>query len=736
MGVFAQNMQIHIIDANTGEPIPGVVVWTENNNKSFTSNAQGNAILPFPSKATQLKVSMLGYSLGILEIDPNQIKEFDTIRLKPKAFLDEVVIQSVRGGDFFPVSAKTLSRDVIEAQYHGQDATELLQMTPGVYANFQSGVPFSNYSDIRLRGMEQSRINITLDGIPLNDALDQGVFFSNFSDFANSVQSVQVQRGVGTSTAGTASYAGSINFESMSLRDTAPSAEVQLSTGSFGLRRGSAEAKTGVMSNGVSAYMRYSELSTDGFREHSGSRATSFFASMGYQGKKDLLKFIAFSGKTQNQLAYLPELKSEIQKNKKVNSLSRNQTDDFGQSLVAVQYHRFLSPGHTVAATLYHGWAGGDFEVTDDLVFGLQNNHTGFMSHYEYLPNSAFRLQAGIQGNVFRRENYAFFLPFDTDRLYTNRGLKTDISRFIKAGYTHKGITLFADAQLRTVNFLYTADDRYNLTIPDITWNFFNPKGGISYAIDRRQKVFASIGQAGREPTRRDLLVGLDDITPENKDTTANFSAIKPEIVTDLEVGYQYQSEYLNIQFNYFYMRFVNEIAATGEFTSWGEVLRRNVPESYRQGLELDLFWKPIPEITLSNSTAYTHARIARYENSAVDQTFNEVTPLLTPDWIINTSVAYHLKEFSTLSLTGRYVSRSFLLNENVDGTLPEFFVLNASAQFRLKQKYELRVQANNLLDKTYFTQGTVYDAFTPEAEAAYFAQAGFNFMVTLVLKF
>lgn len=729
-------VKIQLLDKETLAPVTQAEAWFDTHNKIVKPDAQGILLMEPPFIHSKLTILAPGYLSRSVSVPVS-----DTLYLLPLPYLPEVVVESVRGGALFPLSEKTLSREDIERINYGQDATDFLQQTPGVFANFQSGVPFTNYSDIRLRGMDQTRINITLDGIPLNDALDQGVFFSNFTDFGNSIQSIQVQRGVGTSTSGVASYAGSINFESMSLMDTVPSAEVQVGVGSFHTRRGSVEAKTGINDQGLSAYVRYSELATDGFRIHSGTRSRSFFGSAGYSGKKDLFKLIAFSGRTQNELAFLPEPISLIRRNPTTNSLSQNMTDDFGQSLVAAQYHRFITSSQTIALTVYHGWAGGIFEVNDSLVFGLENNHTGAMLHYSYKPFKNAELHAGVQGNVFKRENYATFIPLQSNRLYTNFGTKSEGSSFVKGGYRLGNFGIAGDLQFRVVHFNYKADRSYGISVDPVTWAFANPKAALTYFLDKRQHVFVSYGSSGREPTRRDLLVGLDDITAANIDTAGNFSAILPEFVQDLEVGYQFTGAEFRLQVNYFNMQFRNEITATGQFTSWGEMLRKNIPNSRRQGVELDVSWKPTKWMKLTNTSSYTHALINSYNNEAQNQLFNRVTPLLTPAWIMNQSLhlqhPYAGPEAGTLIFTGRYVSRSYLTNENIRGFyLPEFFVLNATYQMNFFKNYTLSVQANNLLSSTYFTQGTVFGLFTPEAEAAYFAQAGFNWMATLRIRF
>ena len=349
---------------------------------------------------------------------------------------------------------------------------------------------------MRLRGIDQTRINITLNGAPLNDMVDQGVFFSNFTDFGNSVESVQLQRGVGTSTNGTASYAGSINFESLRLQGAKPSAELQLVGGSFDTYRVSAEVFSGENDKNMSFYGRYTKTLSGGYKFNSGTNSDSYFFSGGYFGEKDVVKLTGFVGQTRNELAYLPVALQDIEIEPRTNYLDPNDEDDFGQQLVQLEYTRLFNQKMHLTSSVYYGGAGGDFPFTFDdgtgsltqLNFYLKNDHVGFMSYLNY-DNLDLNLTAGIHGYTFKRINEEATAPDFANPYYRDKTQKNEISAFAKASYELNKLTLYGDVQVRSVWLDFDPDVEFLMgsgvnPVPDIDarqWTFFNPKIGFTY---------------------------------------------------------------------------------------------------------------------------------------------------------------------------------------------------------------------------------------------------------------
>lgn len=745
--VWSQSVQVsgQITDAQTGEPVVGANVIVSGTTQGTITDQDGNYSLSVSSSDVSIKASYVGYQSQTQTSSGNENVTLH-FALKPSAALEEVIIKSIRADQKAPVTQETVEREEIEKLYVGQDALYVLeQITPSILTYSQSGTKMTNYGEMRLRGIDQKRINITLNGVPLNDMIDQGVYFSNFTDFGNSIESVQVQRGVGTSTNGTASYAGSINFESINLQDAEPSAELQLSAGSFNTFRGSGEVKTGLINDKFSFYSRFSKTYSDGYRYHSGTDAYSFFFSGGYFGEKDLVKLTGFTGRTKNDLAYVPTALPDIKKDPRTNYISENDIDNFGQSLLQLQYTHLFTDNTSVASTLYYGSAGGDFPYgyVEDSTFTqinypLYNDHYGFMS---YLSHSALQNRLTIDGGIhlytFRRKNIEYIIPNRIAPYYEDKAQKDEISAFGKVSYELGNLLLFGDLQVRSVWLGMTPDITYlrqAVEVPTRQWTFVNPKVGVTYQFNEYTDAYISYGRSGREPTRSDIL-GSTTINASNLEMVQNTNSIRPEYVNDLEAGVRINQEKLSAQANLFYMQFENEITAIGQSAQGFITLRENVAASYRRGIETSWSYQPIAYFGFSGDLTYMQSRIREYTPEGSDQTYVNVQPVISPNWLINASATYYGSGWQ-VSLSPRYVSQSYLeLTNQSDLIMPSFFIVDAHANINLWQKHTLSLHVNNIFDEDYYTGGepVTYDN---QLVPGYFVQPPANFYMMLNIKF
>ena len=752
-----------VSDAQTGQPLVGANVVLVNTTQGTVTDTTGHYALSIKTDTARLQVSYIGYRTQQFTVNPSASPLNRDVSLVPTQNLAEVVIRAIRADEQAPVTQTTIDQQTLEQTYVGQDAIFVLKnVTPSMLTFSESGTNLTNYGQMRLRGIDQTRINITLDGIPLNDMIDQGVFFSNFTDFGNSVASVQVQRGVGTSTNGTASFAGSINFESVNLRDSVPSTEIQLLGGSFDTYRASGEVKTGLLSNRTAFYSRFTRTLSEGYRYHTGTDSYSFFFSGGYFGNKDVVKVTAFTGRTKNDLAYLAVALPDIQQDPTTNYVSDNDTDDFGQQLVQLQYTRLLTNNTSLVTSLYYGGAGGDFpfgfEVTDSLYqvsgqdtsyatthrfaqinYPLYNHHYGFLSYINHTGDGGnLDVSGGIHAYTFRRENIESMVP-DKTPYYQDHSQKDELSGFGKVSYQWNQWLLFADAQLRAVRLRLTPDEAFlgqPAEVPDRSYTFFNPKVGVTYLYNHHLNFYASYGRSGREPTRFDIL-GAAQINRFNLASVQNAQSVKPEYVNDLEVGVRLNTSRLSGEANLFYMRFENEIAPIGQSIPEGFIqLRKNVPKSYRRGIELVGEYAVLPVLSLSGTGTYMQSSIAEYAPEDDERVYRDVQPLVSPRWIINSALTYQYAERLEVALNTRYVSQSYLEPTNQpDLIIPEYFLMDARASVHFLKKHTISLHVNNLLNRSYFTFGqpVVYeDAVVP----GYFAQAPRNFYVLLQLIF
>ena len=650
----------------------------------------------------------------------------DSVRART---LERVMISAVRE-PAAPISQKTLSREQIQQHYFGQDVPMVLEgATPSLTSYAETG-NYWGYSYIRLRGIDQSRINITLDGIPLNDPEDQVLYFADFPDLANSLQSVQVQRGVGTSTNGTASYAGSINMETISLAAAPRGGSVQLQDGSFGSRRASVDYNTGPMPNHLAFYGRVSGLHTDGYRYHSGVQGASGFLSGGYFGNRDILKFTAIAGLMRDTMAYLAVPQAELDIDRRINPLSPRERDAFGERLVSLAYTRLLNAHSSVNTTVYRLSATGDYDVLLDSLETLHLDFVsyGVMSAWSYHRGNV-KLDVGLNADTYARDHYAFMHPNLANPLYSNTGHKQDQAAFAKIAYVAGRATLFGDVQGRHAEFRYSPDANAEIAGRSISWSFLNPKLGITYKLTEPLSVYASYGETTREPARTDMFAGFDNLDTSNVAFVGSFSRVKPESVHDLEIGTNYKSASLDLQANIYSMNFQNEIAPIGALSDIGSPLSKNVASSYRRGVEADINYRGIPRWLLTGNATASMNRIREYTDSSGDVpvTYHNVEPLLTPRFQTSGRAQFSASSTIDFAVQGRYQSVSFLQNTSDRRyVLPAAFDMDASIGWKIGNN-ELLLRANNLTDSKKYGSG-----YASDGVSYYFVLPPRNYFVTL----
>ena len=721
---FAQSITGTVASAETNQPLEGANVVQVGGQNGTSTRANGTFSLELTDDGRRaIEVSYVGYKSFIKEIGTATSGLMILLQPAVGAELPGIVVSATRAGTDDPITQNTISQQQIEEFYMGQSPSAVLQrLSPSIVSYSDAGANVGNYVQFRLRGMDQSRINTTLNGVPLNDMVDQGVFFSNFPDFTNSVESIQVQRGVGTSGNGTASYAGSINFESENLTED-PQLGVQLTGGSFDTYRASGEVQSGKIKEDLAFYSRFTRTLSEGYKNHSGSDSYSFFFSGGYLGQKNTFKVNAFAGKSQRDQAYLPVLRSVIEDDPQTNNNSPNSTDDFEQELVQLQYIRSMRDNLTLNSSLYYGGARGVFPFglspTDQLLFGLENNHYGFISNLNY-RQAGLNLKAGVHGYIFRRENINSTAPNTSTPTYQDETDKDEISFFGKANIRVGQFNLFADVQFRYVNLTFRMDEQIMFngsTVNGVSssrdWLFINPKAGVTYNFNRRSSAYISFGRTGREPTRTDILQGSGSaITGANLQSVRNENIVEEEFVNDLEVGYRYRGSRSSFSANYFYMDFENEISQVGALAQNSYVaIRQNVPESYRSGVEFVGEAQITDEFKASLNASYLTTNVSRFENAS-SEVFEDVEHIFVPEWIIRPGLRFEPTNIFGFGVSGRYVSESFIeLSNNPDFVLPEHFILDAQFDVNFTSSVQLSLMVNNIFDELYFNEGVPVDS-------------------------
>lgn len=644
--------------------------------------------------------------------------------------LEQAIIQSVRAERVLPVTETSLDRKTIRQNYIGQEMPVLLVKTPSV-SWYSDGGNSNGYSYMRLRGIDQTRINFTLNGVPLNEPEDQGAYFSNYPDFLNSVNSIQVQRGVGISTNGVASFAGSVNIESPFLNDSAYTG-LSMDYGSYNTYRVSPEFNTGILKNNWSFYGRFSSLGSDGFREHSGTKGQSFFFSGGYIGRKGILKFTSFIGSSKSQMAYLAVADTSLKKNYRQNDLSKNEKDEFQQSVSMLQYIVPLGRHSVLNASVYYTYLTGGYSILfapDLYKFSVKSDFTGAILNYGFHKKS-LNLNLGLHAYDYVRYHYASIEPNEDISLYRNAGRKREISSFLKVSYDFQKLTLFADIQYRSAKFVYKADKKTPVDLAPVSWQFINPKVGVSYLLNKKHVLYVSAGYSSREPTRNDMFSGYDNIDSLNVSEVGSLDRVKPESVIDLELGAKLDFEKMKLNVNLYDMQFKNEIAAIGQLSYIGLPLRKNVESSYRRGAELYVILAPLRGLVFTTYGCFSNNRIRRYTTDYDSVTYENVKPLLTPEIIIGQEAGYSYKWFR-VGLDGRYLSQSFLSNSNGNNIVPASFIFNGSVGFYFLKRQSINFMINNILGTEYYTSGYVQGT-----QSYYFAMSTRSYTVSLKLLF
>lgn len=707
-----------IVITPTGQPIGGALVATDGQRQTV-SDAAGRFALDLPGGSHTLTVSKSGFQTASMNASADT-----SVVLKP-ALAETIVVSGIRADAATPVTKSDLTRADIERDYTGQDVPLLLRETPSINAYTEAGVGGSGYSYVTLRGIGPTRLNFTLDGVPLADSEDMGTYFADFPDLAHSLQSIQVQRGVGTSTVGSPSFGGSVNMESIAPSQS-PSLDATFGGGSFGSRLGTVGWQSGALPGGFAMYGRLSASQSDGFRDSSGFRGHNLFVSAAKTNDVSQLRLTGLAAHEWTQQSFYAADAATLATNLRANPLSPADRDSFGYNLAQLQY---LRANWTASLFFQRGY--GWYKLSDAR-YALDGLLFGGMVTYA-TPHVTY----GMHVNQFRREH-------KLAGEYANYGTKGEANAFAKYANDFDRWHLYGDAQLRTADVHYHG----NVAIDPIRWTFFNPKAGARYDLSGASGIYASAGLSTREPTRNDLFQGEDNATFAH-----DLHAVKPERLVDLEAGWDWRGRSLTIAANVYAMEFRNEIASTGELSAIGLLLRRNVDRSYRRGIELEESWQITPRVRLRGNATLSRNRIHAwtqfydvYDAAGAYVTskpivHSNVAPLLTPSVIVNQSIELTPNARLTLGATGRYVSRSFLDNtDNDDFVTPSFSTLDLSGAYDLGRGVRLRLAVNNATDnRRVFPSGYSYLTLTPdnriEGTAYYYPQATRNATVLVDVR-
>jgi iron complex outermembrane receptor protein len=750
-----------ITDAQTGSALPGATVLLDGAPSAATDAAGAFSIPVVPAGAHEVRITFVGYEPLVQQVQGQAAAQRLNVTLRSGGVLTgEALITAQRANDRTATAYTNVSKQDLAKRNFGQDLPYLLDQTPSVVVNSDAGAGVG-YTDIRIRGTSNTGINMTINGVPLNDAESRGSFLVNLPDLASSVNSLQVQRGVGTSQNGGAAFGASINISTLDNRREAYG-ETQNSVGSFGTVKNTVQFGTGLLNGHFTVDGRLSRIKSDGYMNRAASDLKSYYFAAGYQANNTLLKFITFSGREKTYQAWngVPEpaitgnqalLQNYIANGElseadaeRVRREGRrysyytydNQTDNYQQNHYQLHLSQGLGSDWNIGAALHLTRGFGYYESyranrrfsaygLENVVIGgqtisrtnlvdrkwLDNYFYGGTFALNYQPKANDKLQATLGGawNKFDNDHYGevIWAQYASNsnirqRYYFNNARKTDYNGYARATWqVLPQLGVYGDVQLRHIEYdIDGVEDDQNDVTTRAKYTFFNPKAGATFALTDKQQLYASFAVGQREPVRSDFT-----------DRPAGDQSAKAERLHDFEGGYRLNRttgwRTLRAELNGFYMRYRNQLVQTGQLNDVGTALRTNVPSSYRAGLELTGAYAPLRWLSINSTLTLSRNRILNYRDVTYDADYLPVVEearTSTISYSPNTVSAHTLETMPLpelrVALLYKTVSRQYLDNsENEARSIKPYQVLDFRVRYSIKPQFVKEIELGLLVN-------------------------------------
>jgi iron complex outermembrane receptor protein len=795
---FAQTtLSGRVSDGEDGKPLPGATIKA-GEIRGVTTDRDGNFTLRnIAGNIAALEVSYIGYQS--VKIPVSNSGSLD-IRLNKSTYqADEVIINATRVNDKSGMAYSNVNAEAIEKQNLGQDLPVLLNFTPSLVSTSDAGGGVG-YTGIRIRGSDATRINVTVNGIPYNDAESQGVFWVNMPDFASSVSSIQIQRGVGTSTNGAGSFGATVNISTNAFRQEAY-AELNNSYGSFNTFKNTLKLGSGLIKDKFTFDARLSRVSSDGYVDRASAELHSYYLSGGYFGKKSFVRVNVFSGneKTYQSWNGVPEAKLRGDRQGILDYISRNGlSEKDAENLLTSDdrtYNSYTYKNETDNYRQDHYQIVSSHNLSDKWIFNLNGFLVRGLGYYEQyrtqdkysnynLPNPVIGGDTLTRTDLIRRrwlDNYFYGSTFSLDfnsfkkltasiggglnkydgdhygriiwarntgsienehQYYYSKGIKKDFNIYGKLYYqfTEK-LNAFADMQFRNVshNISGMDNDLVELAFNE-SYNFLNPKAGLTYKIAAQSSVYASYSIGNREPNRDDFTSSTAGLFP------------KSERMQNVEAGFRTQSGKWAFAANYYLMHYKNQLVLTGQINDVGNSVRVNVPKSYRTGIELEgavafnnyLKWNVNATFSRNKINNFTEY-IVNYDTGGYNTVNHGKSDIsFSPNVIVGSQFTYILRKNLELALLTKYVGKQYLDNTSTETRkLDAYFTNDIRLSWTVKPRWAREISfnllVNNILNERYESNGYTYGYFAGGAltqENFYFPQAGRNFLAGVNFKF
>ncbi|ARV16057.1 TonB-dependent receptor [Polaribacter sp. SA4-12] len=766
-----------VVDENN-DFLPGATILVKESKKGTSTDFDGQFSVNLSKGKYTIQVSFIGYKSVSKEVSLTKNDEIEFSLLPDSTVLEEVLVSAVRVKANSPVTHSNLSKKEIAKRNLGQDIPILLNYLPSVTTSSDAGAGVG-YTYIRVRGSDGSRVNVTVNGIPYNDAESQGSFWVNMGDFASSTESLQLQRGVGTSTNGSGAFGASLNILTDAISEEA-GGEISNSFGSYGTRKHTAKFTTGKVNDHFEFAGRLSNVYSDGYIDRAFTDLKSYFLQASYVDENTLVKALAFSGKEYTYQAWFGLTAEELKEDRKQNPYTYdNETDNYQQDHYQLHWNEKLNKNWSTNLGLNYTRGKGYFEQfkgeesaadfnnlieedSDVIVRRWLDNHFYVANFNATYKNDEIEIIGGMSYSNYTNDHYGEVIwgsdlsdgTTIRDQYYFSDAKKTDYSSFVKTTYkVTDQLTAFVDLQGRFVTYKTKGltSDRDAIDV-NSNFNFFNPKLGFTYALNETNSFYASYAKANREPNRNDFEVG----------TTQH------ESLDDYELGWRLKNENIKLSTNVYYMNYKNQLVLTGALNDVGSPIRATSGKSYRLGLEVDADIRISDQFSMRPNVAISSNKNVDFNapiNGALINLGN--TPISnSPDIIAGNAFVFQPLKNLQFSLLSKYVGEQYMGNlggaivnepsvlyseiSTNNEKLKSYFTSDFNVVYELEttkifKSIVFSALINNIFDTKYVDRGYYYtydDTWSVAGEtttidgAGYYPQATRNFLVGVTLKF
>lgn len=788
------------VENSSGELLPSANIAVVNSFAGAISDSNGfyriNNLKP---GNYSISVSFVGYETVLKDVVLNSSQTIDFTLSPNNIMAEEVLIAANLIKEKTPVAYTTINKSQIIERNLGQDIPYILSLSPSFVATSDAGTGIG-YTNFRIRGTDMNRINVTINGFPMNDAESHGTWWVDIPDLAASANNIQIQRGVGTSTNGAAAFGASINLQTSTVNRDA-FAQYSATAGSFGTLKNSVSVGSGLLNNKFTFDARLSKITSDGFIDRASADLKSFYVSGAFITDRTIIKLNVFSGlehtyqawngvpsvRLNNDLSGMQRyadhwLYSQKKTDEMINSNSRtynlytyeNEVDHYQQDYHQLLFSHTLNKFTSINAGLFYTRGNGYYEqfkenkklvdyLIPNIVIGNQTIKRSDIIQRKWLDNDYYGttftvnhkkdtkdITVGGGYNIYDGLHFGKVIWMANagnskinHEWYRSSGNKKDFNFFVKYNYviTDK-LNLFADLQYRAINYEIAGTDDDLRDISQIhKFEFFNPKAGLFYEIDGNQKVYLNFARANREPNRSNYV----DADPTKKLPVY-------ETLNDFELGYKLNSQNASLSVNAYYMMYQNQLILTGEINDVGAAIMTNTDESYRAGLEISSVIKITEKlkwdlnITVSKNKINDYAEfVDDWDNGGQIEYKLGTTDLAFSPWLITNSqfsliAAKNLKiDLQTFSVSKQYIDNSSSDNRKLDGYLVNNLKFNYNLKNKLSKSVNLHLMVNNIFDVEYENNAWVYSYITGGERFSmdgYFPQAGINFLAGIDISF